>query len=138
MMRRTTQGLGDFFMDDLWRYEAAWAVPTPAVQAQLMDVIQHTSRATQLHHKPYSLVSYAWGQRWMQAHGYRPTVLRIGALTRLGGRMGAANIAFDDHPTDQRFSDQIATVTVDSVFDWMTRAGLTTQAVWYKHDHSTP
>jgi hypothetical protein len=166
------QGLGEFFMDDLWRYEAAWAVPTSEVQAQLMDVIQHKTRATQLHHKPYSLVSYAWGQRyqqsnqwavetmamamqapdhhtnttagrvhaqrWMQTHGYRPTVLRIGALTRLGGRMGAANIAFDDHPTDQRFSDQIATVTVDSVFDWMTRAGLTTQAVWYKRDHSTP
>ena len=112
-------------------------MPTIAAQAQLMDVIQHTSRATQLHHKLYSLVSYAWGQRWMQTHGYRPTVLRIGALTRLGGRMGAANIAFDDHPTDQRFSDQIATVTVGSVFDWMTRAGLTTQAVWYKRHHST-
>lgn len=166
------QGLGEFFMDDLWRYEAAWAVPTPAVQAQLMDVIQHKTRATQLHHKPYSMVSYAWGrryqqsnqwavetlamaldapatftgvsagragaQRWMQTHGYQPTVLRIGAMTRLGGRMGAANIAFDDHPSEQRFSDQIATVTVDSVFDWMTRAGLTTQAVWYKRDHSTP
>jgi hypothetical protein len=24
------QGLGEFFLDDLWRYEAAWAVPTPA------------------------------------------------------------------------------------------------------------
>lgn len=77
-------------------------------------------------------------QSWLQAQGYRPTVLRIGALTRLGGRVGSANIAFDDHPTDQRFSDQIATVTVDSVFDWMPRAGLTTQAVWYKRDHSTP
>ena len=165
------QGLGEFFMDDLWRYEAAWVVPTPEVQAQLMDVLGHDSRAVQLHHKPYSMVSYVWGQRyqqsnqwatetlamalrgnttaqgtagrvqaqsWLQAHGYRPTVLRIGALTRLGGRVGSANIAFDDHPTDQRFSDQIATVTVDSVFDWMPRAGLTTQAVWYKRDHSTP
>jgi hypothetical protein len=164
------QGLGEFFMDDLWRYEAAWAVPTPEVQAQLMDVLKHKTRALQLHHKPYSMVSYVWGQRyqqsnqwaaetlamamethnvsqgytgrlqaqrWMQSHGYQPSVLRIGALTRLGGRMGSANIAFDDHPNEQRFSDQIATVTVDSVFDWMARAGLTTQPVWYKRDHSS-
>jgi hypothetical protein len=163
------QGLGEFFMDDLWRYEAAWVVPTPEVQAQLMMMLNDERRAIQLHHKPYNLVSYAWGQRyqqsnqwavetlamamdthntaqgytgrvqaqnWMQAHGYQPTVLHIGALTRLGGRMGSANIAFDDHPNAQRFSDQIATVTVDSVFEWMTRAGLTRQPVWYKRDHS--
>ncbi|MES2950729.1 MAG: DUF2145 domain-containing protein [Pseudomonadota bacterium] len=164
------QGLGEFFMDDLWRYEAAWVVPTPEVQAQLMGLLGDPYRAVQLHHKPYSLVSYAWGQRyqqsnqwaaetlamalatdasnaggsvgrvqaqrWMQSHGYQPAVLRIGALTRLGGRMGAANIAFDDHPSAQRYSDQIATVTVDSVFDWMTRAGFTVQPVWYKRDHS--
>lgn len=163
------QGLGDFFMDDLWRFEAAWVVPTPEVQAKLMGVLNDERRAVQMHHKPYSLVSYAWGQRyqqsnqwavetlamalddstktnesvdrvraqtWMQTHGYQPTVLHIGALTRLGGRMGSANIAFDDHPNAQRFSDQIATVTVDSIFEWMTRAGLTAQPVWYKRDHS--
>lgn len=30
------QGLGEFFLDDLWRHEAAWAVPTPEVQARLL------------------------------------------------------------------------------------------------------
>lgn len=163
------QGLGEFFMDDLWRYEAAWVVPTPEVQTKLMRVLNSPYRAVQLHHKPYSMVSYAWGlryqqsnqwaaetlamaiddngnaygtadraqaQNWMRSHGYQPTVLHIGALSRLGGRMGSANIAFDDHPNVQRFSDQIATVTVDSLFEWMTRAGLTEQPVWYKRDHS--
>ena len=38
--------------------------------------------------------------------------------------MTAANIAFDDHPDSQRYSDRIETVTVDSVFDWLPRAGL--------------
>lgn len=163
------QGLGEFFMDDLWRFEAAWVVPTPEVQTKLMVVLNDERRAIQMHHRPYSLVSYAWGlryqqsnqwaaetlamavedngngygtanraqvQNWMQSHGYQPTVLHIGALTRLGGRMGSANIAFDDHPNAQRFSDQIATVTVDSIFEWMTRVGLTVQPVWYKRDHS--
>ncbi|MDZ7938583.1 MAG: DUF2145 domain-containing protein [Rhodoferax sp.] len=155
------QGLGEFFLDDLWRYEAGWVVPTPEVQAQLIKVLRDEPRSVLMHHKPYSMVSYAWSQKyqqsnqwaietlalalgatssggaagraqaqaWLQDKGYQPTPLKIGALTRLGGRMTAANIAFDDHPNAKRFSDRIETVTVDSVFDWMARAKLTTQPV---------
>ena len=56
--------------------------------------------------------------------GYEPTVLRISPLARLGARMTAGNIAFDDHPNEKRYSDRIETVTVDSVFDWLERAGM--------------
>lgn len=148
------QGLGEFFLDDLWRYEAAWVVPAPAVQAQLMAVLtEPPTRIVRLHTAPYSIVSYAWGQKyqqsnqwavetlaaamepatintraqaqaWMQFKGYEPTTLKLGPLTRLGGRVGSANVAFDDHPNDKRFSDRIETVTVDSVFAWLPRAGL--------------
>ena len=148
------QGLGEFFLDDLWRHEAAWAVPTPAVQAGLLALVQApVSQTVRMHVAPYSIVSYAWGQTyqqsnqwatetlaaamepdtvrtraqaqaWLQFKGYEPTVLKLGPLTRLGGRMTAANVAFDDHPNDKRFSDRIETVTADSVFDWLPRAGL--------------
>ncbi len=63
-------------------------------------------------------------QAWLQFKGYQPTTLRLGPLTRLGGRLSAANVAFDDHPDAKRFSDRIETVTVDSVFSWMERAEL--------------
>ena len=148
------QGLGEFFMDDPWRYEAAWVVPTPAVQAQLVAAMAESpERIGRLHVAPYSIVSYAWGQTyqqsnqwaaemlaaamepatirtreqaqaWLRYKGYEPTTLRLGPLTRLGGRMTAANVAFDDHPNEKRFSDRIETVTVDSLFDWLPRAGL--------------
>ncbi|MGE0330792.1 MAG: DUF2145 domain-containing protein [Ramlibacter sp.] len=146
------QGLGEFFLDDLWRYEAAWVVPSPDVQARLMTLLRDERRAVSLHHKPYSIVSYAWGrqyqqsnqwaietlaaamepgvqtrdaaQAWLMFKGYQPTTLKLGPLTRLGGRVGSANVAFDDHPADKRFSDRIETVTVDSVFAWLQRAGL--------------
>jgi hypothetical protein len=148
------QGLGDFFLDDLWRYEAAWVVPTPAVQAQLLAALNESpERITRLHAAPYSIVSYAWGrkyqqsnqwaietlaaamepatirsrdqaQAWLQFKGYEPTTLKLGPLARLGGRVGSANVAFDDHPSEKRFSDRIETVTVDSVFAWLPRAGL--------------
>ena len=147
------QGLGEFFLDDLWRFEAAWLAPTPEVQARLLALLQQPARSISLHHKPYSIVSYVWGrtyqqsnqwaietlalamepqvrtreqaQAWLQFKGYEPTTLKLGALTRLGGRMTAANVAFDDHPNDKRFSDRIETVTVDSVFRWLQRAQMT-------------
>ena len=147
------QGLGEFFLDDLWRHQAVWAVPTPGVQQRLHAVLDSRERTLALHHRPYSMVSYAWGSRyqqsnqwaletlalamepatigtraqsqaWLQSTGYAPTVLNIGTLTRLGGRVGSANIAFDDHPDGQRFAGRIATTTVDSALDWLVRARL--------------
>ncbi|RYY95153.1 MAG: DUF2145 domain-containing protein [Comamonadaceae bacterium] len=156
------QGLGEFFLDDLWRYEAAWQVPTPEVQTRLLALLAApATRITRMHTAPYSIVSYVWGQKyqqsnqwaietlamamasdtvldraqaqaWLQLKGYQPTVLRLGPLTRLGGRVGSANVAFDDHPNDKRFSDRIETVTVDSVFSWLPRAGLAAPPVALK------
>jgi hypothetical protein len=146
------QGLGEFFLDDLFRYEAAWSVPTREAQDKLYASLLDKNRTAALHTKPYSMVSYVWAQKyqqsnqwaietlaaamdnnirnrqqaqaWLQFKGYEPTTLKIGALTRLGGRVTAANVAFDDHPNEKRFSDRIESVTVDSVFAWLPRAGL--------------
>jgi hypothetical protein len=146
------QGLGEFFLDDLWRYEAAWVAPRRDVQDPLLALISDDAKALRLHHRPYSVASYAWGlkyqqsnqwaletmalaldagvttrqqaQGWLQQSGYQPSTLRVGPLTRLGGRVGSVNVAFDDHPFDQRYSDRIETVTVDSVFSWLERSRL--------------
>jgi len=149
------QGLGEFFLDDPWRYEAAWSVPSSAVQSQLAALLAATpvSGVGRLHTPAYSLVSYAWAdkyqqsnqwvietlalamqpatitdrgqaQAWLRFMGYVPTTLKLGPLTRLGGRVGKANVAFDDHPNDKRFADRIETVTADSVFAWLQRSGL--------------
>ena len=63
-------------------------------------------------------------QAWLRLHGYEPTTLHLSAFKRLGARVAAANVAFDDHPNEKRFSDRIETVTVDSVFRWLERGGL--------------
>ena len=146
------QGLGEFFLDDPYKFETAWVVPTVEVQDRLYALLQDPARMTAMHSKPYSVVSYAWATRyqqsnqwaletlavamdanirsreqaqaWLKYKNYQPTALKITPLTRLGGRMTAANIAFDDHPNDKRFSDQIETVTVDSMFNWMVNANL--------------
>ena len=146
------QGLGEFFMDDLYQYEGALVVPTAEVQARLWPALADNARVAQLNTPAYSVVAYPWAvtyqqsnqwaietlamtqdpaastreraQAWLKLHGYQPTTLHISAFKRLGARMTAANVAFDDHPNDKRFSDRIETVTVDSVFAWLNRSGL--------------
>ncbi|MFT3664000.1 DUF2145 domain-containing protein [Piscinibacter sp.] len=146
------QGLGEFFLDDLHEYKAGFVVPEPALQARLLPLLRDDAQATRLHTSAYSMVAYPWAQRyqqsnqwavetlalasapqattreraqaWLKLSGYEPTTLRLGALTRLGARATAVNIAFDDHPNEKRFSDRIETVTVDSVFAWLNRSGL--------------
>jgi hypothetical protein len=146
------QGLGEFFLDRPYRYEAAFVALLPELQARLLPLLKDNGRVGVLNEPHYSMVAYAWGQTyqqsnqwavetlavaaeptvadrtraqaWMRLKGYEPTALRIGPLTRLGARATAANVAFDDHPNDKRFADRIETVTVDSVFAWLQRSGL--------------
>jgi hypothetical protein len=146
------QGLGEFFLDDMVRFEAGLLVPRPEVQAHLLALLRDDRRVLQFDAPAYNMLAYPWSTRyqqsnqwaietlalaqepamdsreraqaWLQFQGYVPTTLRLDAFTRLGARITAANIAFDDHPNDKRFSDRIETVTVDSVFAWLQRSGL--------------
>ncbi len=146
------QGLGEFFLDDLYQYEAAIVIPKPELQARLLPALKDNARLAQLNTPSYSMVAYPWAQTyqqsnqwaietlamtqepaaqtreraqaWLQLQGYQPTTLRISALKRVGARVTAANVAFDDHPSEKRFTDRIETVTVDSVFTWLNRSGL--------------
>ncbi len=146
------QGLGEFFMDNLWRHEAVWSVPAAQLQAPLLALLTDPTRNTRLHDPAYSMVAYVWGTRYQQSNqwaietmamaaepgitqraqaqawlgfkGYQPSTLRLGAMTRLGASVTKAHIRFDDHPSGKRFSDRIETVTVDSVLDWLERSGL--------------
>jgi hypothetical protein len=146
------QGLAEFFFDTPFRYAAAYVTPSPEVQAALLQVLTDDRRLVQWHTPAYSVVAYPWSTRyqqsnqwaletlagsldpaastreraqaWLQLHDYQPTVLHIDALTRLGGRITRANVAFDDHPNAKRFSDHIETVTVESMFAWLQRTQL--------------
>jgi hypothetical protein len=138
------EGLGNFFNDDPFAYEAIIAIPSPANQEKLIRMMG-TALPASLYEPNYNMVAYPWSvkyqnsnqwlleilaaawapegsvynrqqaQAWLKQAGYQPSLLQIGALERLGGRMFRANIAFDDHPNELRFSGQIYTVTVESV-----------------------
>jgi len=146
------QGLGEFFLDDLYDFEAGLVVLAPEVQARLLPLLRDNAQVARLNTPAYNMLAYPWAltyqqsnqwaietlamaqdpgatsreraQAWLKLKDYQPTTLRISAMKRLGARVTAANIAFDDHPGAKRFADRIETVTVDSVFAWLPRAGL--------------
>ena len=146
------QGLGEFFLDDLWQYEAALVVLAPAAQAALAATLADNTRVARLDTPAYNMVAYPWSgryqqsnqwaietlamtqdagadtreraQAWLRLKGYEPTTLRLSTTKRLGARILSANVAFDDHPNEKRFADRIETVTVDSVLRWLERSGL--------------
>lgn len=146
------QGLGEFFLDNPHRYDAAFVALKPELQQALLPVLTDNNAVQRFNERRYSMVAYAFGttyqqsnqwvletlagaaapgianrraaQDWLKAQGYQPTDLHLSALTRLGGRMTQANIAFDDHPTARRMTRHIDTVTADSMFTWLTRTGL--------------
>ncbi len=145
-------GIAEFLLDDLFEYKAGIAVLSPEAQARLLPLLADNARIAALHTPAYNMLAYPWAQTYQQSNqwaietlalalepaahtreraqawlafkGYAPTVLRLSALTRLGARMTAVNVAFDDHPDSKRYADRIETVTVDSVFNWLPRAGL--------------
>lgn len=146
------QGLGEFFLDRPHRYDASFVVLKPELQQALLPILADNARVARLNERRYSMVAYAFGttyqqsnqwvletlaaaaspgidsrrdaQAWLKAQGYQPTDLHLSTMTRLGGRLTQANIAFDDHPSARRFSSHIDTVTVDSMFAWLARAHL--------------
>lgn len=145
------QGLAEFFGDGLFRHEAGVVVIKGDRAIHLPERLKDNSLLGALHEPRYNMLAYPWSgpyqqsnqwaietlamlidpavtnrddaRDWLRSHGYRPTTLRVSALTRFGARLSSAHISFDDHPFDQRMAGRIDTVTVDSVFTWMQRAG---------------
>lgn len=143
-----TEGLGNFFADDLFAFESWIVVPREPVQTRLIEALGR-NQGMNFHHAPYNLVAYPFSIRyqnsnqwalellasamsesstvtdrssaqvWLKNAGYQPTRLHLGPLTRLGGRMFKANIAFDDHPPELRWSNRIDTITVESIYGFL-------------------
>lgn len=144
------EGVGNFFLDDMFSFDALLAIPPKPVAERLLPRLQDPPALRAVHDANYNLVAYpfstryqnsnvwvletlaaaeardakigsrAQAQAWLQLADYQPSEMKIGTFKRLGGRMFKANVAFDDHPDNLRFSDRIRTVTVDSITRFVT------------------
>lgn len=144
-------GLGEFFMDQPWRYAAAYSVLTPALQERLLPWLKRPDMMLNLAQPQYNMLSYPWSLRYQQSNqwvlemlaaqpgrqstrqsaqatlqtlGYVPGLIHIPTMTRLGANLTRANVAFDDQPWGERMAGRIRTVTSESVFNWLRQAEL--------------
>ncbi len=144
------QGLAEFFGDGLFRHEAG-LLPLKDADA-LAPLLTDNALLALVHEPRYNMLAYpcagpyqqsnqwvietlavlrdphvnsrAEARAWLRGRGYQPATVPLSAATRLGARMFTAHISFDDHPFGRRMEGQIDTVTVESVFAWLTRTGL--------------
>ncbi len=142
-------GVGDFFLDDMFAYEAAIVVPSAGVQRRIGALLA-ARRGGDFHEAHYNLVAYAWSTRyqnsnqwvletiagalddraprlrrdaqtWLRAHAFTPGTIHVTALERFGAALTQSNVTFDDHPPDRRMAGRIDVVTAESVLAFVRR-----------------
>jgi hypothetical protein len=142
-------GFGNFFLDDMFAYEAKIVIPSPDAQRRIGALLS-AGAGGRLHEAHYNLVAYPWStkyqnsnqwvletiaaaladwpiasrtdaQAWLRTAGFHPTTIHVSALERLGGQLTRANVAFDDHPLDRRMAGDIDLVSAESVLDFVHR-----------------
>ncbi|MCD2519079.1 DUF2145 domain-containing protein [Massilia sp. G4R7] len=138
------EGMGNFFLTDLYRTEAQLVIPGPEAQDKLAKLAA-TRTPLRMHEPHYNMLAYVYStqyqnsnqwvletlaaalapsgqvetraeaQAWMRSKGFQPPTIEVPAAVRLGARMFRTNVAFDDHPFDRRMAGQIDTVSTDAV-----------------------
>jgi hypothetical protein len=148
-----TQGLADFYAEALVSKETAVVVPEPWLQDRLAKLLTSKDEPFRMYHAAYSAVAYPYStkyqnsngwlletyaratsdvmlptrdeaQAWLKVAGYKPSVIDLGPLTRLGGRMFKANVFFDDHPSELRWSGKITVNTGDAVLRFVAQRAM--------------
>lgn len=142
------EGLGNFFMDDPFDFEARIVIPSPPVQEKLAAALLGTTKRA-LHEPIYSSIANPWSarhqnsngwaleimasalaspgevtnraaaQRWLRDKGYRPSQIRIGSGERAGARLFTPHIRFGDHPDTAWQTQTYEISTGDSVLDFL-------------------
>ena len=144
------QGLGNFFLDDLFRFEAVVLVPTPELQDRLAAAVAE-GKGRAVFEANYSLIAHPYSAKYqnsnqwllefaaavasggdftraaahsrMREEDFQPSVLTLPPLKRLGARLFAVNTRFDDHSNEEWSSSLYQVVSAESVLAWFTRTG---------------
>ena len=146
------QGLMNFFLDDLYTLEYQITIPNHETQIKLYQALQPKKLHT-LHNKQYSMIAYPFSNKYQNSNqwileviaatlspksvisrdsaqhyllktDYKPSIIKIDMLSKLGASMFNNHIKFDDHPAQEKRSNQFATVSVISVVNYLRHQGV--------------
>ena len=137
------EGLGNFFLDDVFAFEVLVMIPPTELQQALNTAILNKN-ALKVHFPAYNMLAYPfsdthqnsnqWGleliahvlhqeqsldraelQKWLEAANYQPGIISVDPLSRMGASAFRANVTFTEHPLKQRLNGEYQVVTVESV-----------------------
>ncbi|HEX6362266.1 MAG TPA: DUF2145 domain-containing protein [Albitalea sp.] len=144
------EGLVNFYLDDLFAFEAVVIVPSPALQSRLLQVLGSPT-ANALHRPDYSMIANPFSVRYQNSNqwlleviaaalepegrvrdrvqaqealarrGFQPDEIRVKPLQRLGAAFTRANVHFDDHDELESRSGRYRVVTVRSIVRFLER-----------------
>lgn len=145
-----SQGLVNFYLDDLHRYEGLLIRIDPALQSRLLPLMQ-PAPAKALHEPRYNMIanwqslrsqnSNQWilemlviaahdgqpdrqhARRLLKQDGYQPDVVPIGRLERIFGGLTQANLNFGEHSLGTRLKGRYPIVSVRSIIRYLERTG---------------
>lgn len=148
------QGIGDFYMAGPYRYEAAYAVLRPDIQARLVQLLRVNRTAALLHHFKSNVIGYPWSTSYQQenqwvletlaaaaspgpvgdrgeaqeilrkAH-YTPSTVSVADVKRVRARGYLPWAFIDDQPEENLNAGRLVTTTADGVLTWTARMGFT-------------
>jgi hypothetical protein len=144
------QGLINFFLDDLFAYDAVIAIPAQALQDRL-DTALNGATVARLHNPKYSMIAYPFStryqnsnqwvleilaaaqaggavtreaaQKYLKDRGYTPDIIRISGFKRFGAALFRANVQFDDHPDSESENGRDSFVSVRSILRYLEQTG---------------
>lgn len=155
------QGLGQFFLDSMYKYEAAISAVNEKEAKKLKEFLLDKLKTSSMHQPHYNLLAYPFSQKYqnsnvwlletfiaatqfsdipsraqvqefLKTNNFVGTTLEIDAMTRLGARISKANIAFDDQPFNGRMNGKIVTVTYDQLLQYLSKNGWITKTLMVK------
>lgn len=152
------EGLINFFLDDLFAFEAAILIPEPQLQARLKEELLGPLVRT-LHNPQYSMIANPFSTKYQNSNqwvleltavamapkgsittraqaqamltlkSYQPDSVKVSPVQQLGASLFRANVRFDDHTADEAAAGRYNVVTVRSVVRFLQANGLATKAV---------
>ncbi len=139
------QGLMNFFLDNVYNYEAKVVIPSEILQNKLLSILV-SKRKLNLHNKRYSMIAYPYSnlyqnsnqwvleiiasalsgynnrtdlQSWLRENNYQPGYISIPKTKRMIIKLFKNNITFEDHPKQERDTKIYSFVSAESVFDFL-------------------
>ena len=138
------EGLGNFYLDDLFAFDTLIVIPSPQVQDELEKALL-SRNPRRLYEPAYSMIanpfstkhqnSNQWllevaasvlapagsiasrseAQAWLRDQAYAPSEITITLGERLGARLFRANVSFDDHAMDSLKTNRFPIVSAESI-----------------------